>query len=327
MSTNSQNNTDNQEIDLSNVSKSIANVLENISSLIFQGILFIKKRILVISILFILGIGLGFYLDRTNTDYDHEIIVTPNFGSNDFLYSKVELLNSKIKEKDTLVLTKMGFKNIDKIGTIEVEPIVDIYKFIKNNAENFELIKLMAEDGDLKKIVEDKITSKNYPFHALKVSTSKRVTEDGFTKPLLNYLNDSEYFKRIQKVYITNAEIKMRENDSIIKQIDAFLNTFKSNSTSGSKSNSLVYYNENTQLNDIIKTKDLLILEQGSHRVEKIINEKIIKDISVTTNIKNTKSLNGKMKLVLPLVFVFMYVFCYLFAAFYKREQKKLNVQ
>lgn len=328
MSTNSQNNTDNQEIDLSNVSKSIGNVLEKISSLIFQGILFIKKRIFIISILFLLGLGLGFYLDRTNTDYDHEIIVTPNFGSNDYLYSKVELLNSKIKEKDTLLLTKMGFKNINKIGKIEVEPIVDIYKFIKNSAENFELIKLMAEDGDLKKIVEDKITSKNYPFHALQVSTSKKVTDDGFTKPLLNYLNDSEYFKRLQGVYITNAEIKMRENDSIIKQIDGFLNTFKNNSNGGgSKSNSLVYYNENTQLNEIIKTKDLLILEQGSHRVEKIINERIIKDISVTTNIKNTKSINGKMKLVLPILFVFLYLVVYSVVAFYKREQKKLNAQ
>ncbi len=326
MSTNSQNNTDDQEIDLSKVSKSIGTILESISGMIFRGILFVKRKILIISIFLILGLGLGFYLDTTNTNYNHEIIVTPNFGSNDFLYSRVELLNSKIKEKDTLQLTKMGFKNIDRIGKIEVEPIVDVYKFIKNSAENFELIKLMAEDGDLNKIVEDKITSKNYPFHALQISTTNRVSDEGFTKPLLNYLNDSEYFKKIQEVQIKNAEIKMRENDSIIKQIDGFLNTFKKNSNSESKNNNLVYYNENTQLNDIIKTKDMLIVEQGSHRIDKINSERIIRDISITTNIKNTKSINGKMKFVLPFLFVALYVLVYLFTAFYNNQRKKLSI-
>lgn len=326
MNTNSQNNTDDQEIDLSKVSKSIGTILESISGMIFRGILFVKRKILIISIFLILGLGLGFYLDTTNTNYNHEIIVTPNFGSNDFLYSRVELLNSKIKEKDTLQLTKMGFKNIDRIGKIEVEPIVDVYKFIKNSAENFELIKLMAEDGDLNKIVEDKITSKNYPFHALQISTTNRVSDEGFTKPLLNYLNDSEYFKKIQEVQIKNAEIKMRENDSIIKQIDGFLNTFKKNSNSESKNNNLVYYNENTQLNDIIKTKDMLIVEQGSHRIDKINSERIIRDISITTNIKNTKSINGKMKFVLPFLFVALYVLVYLFTAFYNNQRKKLSI-
>jgi hypothetical protein len=45
-------------------------------------------------------------LDKSRTAYDHEIIVMPNFGSTDYLYGKVALLNAKIKENDSLFYKK-----------------------------------------------------------------------------------------------------------------------------------------------------------------------------------------------------------------------------
>ena len=59
-------------------------------------------------ILFLIGAGLGYYLDKTTNVYDHQLIVTPNFGSSDYLYAKVEQLNAKIKEEDTLFLKAIG---------------------------------------------------------------------------------------------------------------------------------------------------------------------------------------------------------------------------
>lgn len=325
MSTDSQNNLDNQEIDLSQISKKIGGFFEGISSSIFGFFLFIKRNIIVVVILFLIGVGLGFYLDKTIKSYNHEIIVTPNFGSNDYLYSKINLINSKITEKDTNFLKNIGFKNVEKIQKIEVKPIIDVYKFIDNKAQNFELIKLMAEDGDLNKIIEDKVTSKNYPFHQILIYTSCKETDSGLINPLLNFLNTSNYYTRLRKEYLNNVKIKMVENDSVIKQIDGFLNDFKQETRNGSRSSNLVYYNENAQLNDIIKTKDELINEQGEHRLEIVDFEKIVKDISIVTNIKNTKSINGKMKFVLPLVFVFIFLFFSVIKGYYRKEMKKIN--
>jgi hypothetical protein len=42
----------------------------------------------------------SFYLDKTQKKFDHQIIVTPNFKSTDYLYSKINLINSKIIERD-----------------------------------------------------------------------------------------------------------------------------------------------------------------------------------------------------------------------------------
>ena len=326
MSATPQNNNDNQEIDLTQVSRKIGDFFEGISTKIFRGILFIKRNILIIGVLFILGIGLGFYLDKTIKVYDNEIIVSSNFGSTDYLYAKIDLISSKIKDKDTVFLKDViGIKNPKKILKIEIVPITDVYKFIENKPQNFELIKLLAEDGDIKKIVNESLTSKNYPFHIISFTTNELTDDKKTVQPILDFLNQSDYYTIVQKEYLNNIKIKMIENDSIIAQINGFLNSFSNTVNGTQKSDKLVYYNENTQLNDVIKTKDELIKEQGFHRIELVSLDKNIKNNSATITIKNTKAINGKMKIVLPLLFIFLFVIIGFFRSFYRKQTAKQN--
>lgn len=328
MNNNDKSNLDNQEIDLSVLSKKIGDFFQSINKTIYKTIQFMIKKIIIIGVLFILGIGLGIYLDKTQKIYNHEIIVQPNFGSTDYLYSKVGLLASKIKEQDTVFLKSIGIKNPSNLLRIEIRPIVDIYKFISgNNAgvneQNFELLKLMAEDGDMKKIVEEETTSKNYAFHQINFKTNKLVNRKDIIEPLLQYLNSSKYFNQIKGGYIKNSLIKINRNNEIITQIDGFLNSFSSVIAGNTKSDKLVYYNENTQLNDVIQTKNGLIAEIGKLQIDLISVDEIIKECSSTSNIQNTKSINGKLKLVLPILFVSLYLLLYLFIHFYKTQSQK----
>lgn len=320
MSTNSQKNVEDQEIDLSLISKKIGGFFQNINALIFNCIQFVFRNKIVIAILLILGVGLGIFLDTTQKTYDHQIIVTPNFGSTDYLYSKVDLLNSKIKENDTMFLKEIGIKDPKKISKIDIRPIVDVYRFIENNTQNFEMLKLLAEDGDLKKIVEDNLTSKNYTYHLISYSTKDLTSIEKTVNPLMTYFNNSDYYKIIKKEYLNNIQIKMVANDSTIAQIDGVLNQFSKTVGHNQKSDKLVYYNENTQLNDVIKTKDELILEQGAHRLELFNLNEIVKENSFTLNIKNIQSVNGKMKLILPLLFIGLFLLGYFFRAFYRKQ-------
>lgn len=319
-------NTDNQELDLSQISRKIGGFFESISNSLFRGILFLKRNIVWVGILFIAGAGLGFYLDKSIKVYDNQMIVMPNFGSTDYMYSKIELINSKIKEGDTVFLKEtVGLKNPKKLKGIEVSPIIDVYKFVENKTQNFDLIRLMSEDGDIKKVINESVTSKNYPYHLIKFSTLDLASNEGTVKPILDYLNDSNYYKLIQKEYVNNVKIKMVENDSIIGQINGFLNTFNTTVNGSQKSDKLVYYNENSQLDEVIKTKDVLVNEQGRHRLDLVSLDKIIKENSVTLNVKNTKMINGKMKLFLPVLFIFLFVVVNYFRSYYKRKLAKFN--
>lgn len=323
MSTTPQSN-DNQEIDLSQISKKITAFIESIFALIFSGILFVRRNAIIIGVLFVIGVGCGIYLDKNTKNFDHQIIVTPNFSSTDYLYAKVDLINSKINEGDTLFLKNVvGIKNPQKFNEIEIKPITDIYQFIGSNPVHFEFVKLLSENGDLNKIVVDNLTSRNYNYHTLSFSTSEVTTDENTVKPLLAYLNNSDYYKKVQKEYFNNVTVKMAQNDTIIAQIDGVLNSFSKKVNGAQNSDKLVYYNESTQLDDVIKTKDLLLTEQGNKRIELVNIDKIIKDSSTTINIKNNKGIAGKMKLVLPMVFLFLFVAISFFISFYKRQLAK----
>lgn len=324
MSENKQNNTGEQEIDLSVIFNRINGFFQKINTAIFRGIQFVIKNIITILVLSIIGSGIGFYLDETIKVYDNQIIVSPNFESTDYLYSKIDLIESKIKEKDTFFFKSIGLQEPDKLIKIQIKPIVDVYKFISNgNEKNFELLKLMAENGDINKIVEEKTTSKNYTYHLISFSTKKLTSNKNTIEPILKFLNNNNFYGKVQNEYINNIKVKMKQNDIIISQIDGFLNSFSNTTNGNTKSDKLVYYNENTQLNDVIETKNKLITEQGNLRVDLVSLDKIIKDNSSTINIENNKSVNGKLKIVLPIVFIFIFIFIHFFIHFYKRQSEK----
>ncbi len=336
MSATPQNNADNQEIDLSQLSRKIGDFFEGISTSIFKGILFIKRNIVIFISLLIIGAGAGYYLDKTSNLYDHEIIVVPNFGSNDYLYDKIVLLESKIKERDTVFLKSIGIQKPKSLIQIEIEPIIDIYDFVNSNTssannaqntQNFELVKLLSEGGDVNKVIKDKTTSKNYGRHIIHISTIGFVTNKSMIDPLITYLNQNEYYHKVKKVCLNNIKTKMNLNEVIIRQIDDLLNEFSSTTSNNQKSDKLVYYNENTELNEIIKTKNNLINELASQRIDLVNNSQIVLKNSSIINIKNTKILNGKMKLVLPLVLFFAFIVFSICRNFYKKQSAKMALK
>jgi len=326
MHSNNPIKSDYEEIDLSQISKRIGNFFESISTKLFRGILFIKRNIIIIGVLLILGIGLGFLYDKNFKKYDNFIIVTPNFGSTDYLHSKIDLINSKINENDTVFLKEtVGLRDIKKVKKIEIDAINDVYKFIDNKPENFELIKLLAEDGKLEEVIEDYTTSKNYPYHLITFSTSEPTTEQKTVQPILDYLNNTAYYKSLQNEQINNIRLKMSENDSVISQIDGVLKSFSSAVNGSQRNDKLIYYNENTQLNDVIRTRLDLVNELGSLRIQLVSIDKVIKDNAITINMKNTKFVRGKVKFLLPMVFIFLFIFLGYFKSFYNKQLEKHN--
>ncbi|GAA4068316.1 hypothetical protein GCM10022389_11800 [Flavobacterium cheonanense] len=329
MSTNSQNN-DNQEIDLSDISKKIGGLYDAVLMSIFNMILFFKRKALILGLLFIIGAVLGFFLD-SNKNYNSQIIVAPS-GGVDYLYSKVDLIKSRLSEKDETFFKSIGIINSDKIQNIKIEPIVDLYNFVNNNTaiasnaqntQNFEVIKLLAESNDINKVIEDELTSKNYPYHSLLISSNGRIESDDIIKPLLKYLNTDDYMSQISKINKENILIKMKKNEEEIVQIDSLISVISKNISNNNKSNNLIYNNENSEINAMFELKNKLISEIASQKMQLVKIETFIKDISITPNIINNKGTNGKMKLILPILFISLFVFISLFLAFYKNQSTK----
>lgn len=325
MSTKVPENAEDQEIDLVQISKKINNFFQGINTSIFRGIQFFIRNWIIVLVLVVTGFGVGLFLDSTQKSYKHEIIVSPNFGSVDYLYAKVSLIQSKIISNDKAFFKKIGLSEDSKIANIEIEPIVDVFKFVNNNQQNLEVLKLITSNGDLKSIIKEKTTTKNYPFYIVTFSSKSALKNENTVKILLNYFNTSNYYAELQKISIENTKQKIKANDQILLQIDNILNKFSNSESLGAvKNDKLVYYNENVQLNDILKTKEALIIENGELKVQLITSDKVIKESSIVTNIENLQSIEGKMKFILPILFVFTFISLVFIKRFYKKQKALL---
>jgi hypothetical protein len=291
---------------------------------IFKSTRFFVQHKWILSLLLIGGFATGVLIETVKTSYDHYILVEPNFGSTDYLYAKVDEINAKIKEQDTVYLKSIGISKPKDIFKIEVKPIVDVYRFVSRNEQNFELLKLMSDDSDINKIIEEKPTSKNYSYHLIHLSTKQKINKSQLIAPILAHLNNSDFYKQIQKEYILNQQIKMKANEVLIAQIDGYLNGLAAGTPSAS-GEKMVFYTEKTQLNDVIQTKDILVKEQGNLRIEKISIDKIIKDNHITLNTEASGKLNSALKFILPLFFIALFIFFKNFIRFYQKESLKIQ--
>ncbi|MCD0469421.1 hypothetical protein [Flavobacterium sp. JAS] len=321
MSTKLPQDTNDQEIDIFQLSRSIGSFFDRVNALIFRSIQFFVRNWIIVLILIIIGFGLGWYLDSNKKTFQNQVVVTPNFESVDYLYAKIDLIEAKIISGDLDFLKNVvGISDPRSIKKIEIKPVTDVYKFIEDKEQNFELIKLMAEVGEVKKVLEDNVTSKNYTYHTISFVSGKAINEKEVVEPLLKYLNNSAYFNAIQKIGFKNLEQEIVQNDTIIAQIDHVLGGLSSTAKNSSKNEKLVYYSENLQLNDIIKTKQKLVTEQGKNRLKLISFDKTIKEINATLNIDDHKIVNGNFKLLIPMFFIFIFILVNLFRKFYRRQ-------
>lgn len=320
--TNQTNSTENQEINLTHVSKKVKGYFSSVNDSIFDGILFIKRNIIAIAIILIAGAGYGFYLD-TQKPSETKIFVSPNFGSTDYLYEEVQNLNSKIYNTEFKKAT--GINQSKKLLKLKIEPVIDIYSFIDNPAKetddkdrNYQLFKLISENGDMTKVLKDPVTSKNYKYHTLTITT-KGYVEEKDIKPVIDYLNSNAYYKAIQAEYVKNLDIKIASNDTILKQISDILTSAAK--TPGAGANLVL--NDNASIHEIIKQKEKLEREQARNRIDKINFKKIVNDSSMVLNGSDDNIVTGNMKYIVPFVLFLLFVAGARFKSYYKRQVEK----
>lgn len=294
-----------QEIDLGVLFKKVSIIINTFIIKVFS---FFKSNGKTLLFIFLIGTVIGFLLDAKLKSYVSEIIVNTNHTGNEYLYSKVKQLNSQIQLKENNFENKINYDNFSKI---EIEPIIDIYNFVNNqalannaqNSQNFEMIKLLSENSDINKVIKDEITSKNFYFQKINIYSAKKISYKE-TKSILNFLNKDVYFDSIKNLKLENINRRIIENDSIIKQIDLLITSYKNSLERNS--NSLIK-SENSEIGQLISQKRDLLNQIAQDRLDLISQTKLIKDNTIVLNSINNKGLANKSKLIVPLFLLFIF--------------------
>ncbi|RWX00063.1 hypothetical protein [Flavobacterium cerinum] len=323
---NQTNSTENEEINLSHLSKKAKGYFSRVNDSFFDGILFIKRNIIIVALLVIAGAALGVIKDKGDHRYKTKVFLIPNFESVDYLYKQIEKINTKFRQGDKAFVAKNKINKSSKVLSLKIEPVVDIYSLVDNpnktddeNDRTFYLFKLISESGDLKSVLEADYTSKNYKKHLLTITTNDMASYEKDIKPIIEYLNSDPYYKLMMVEYINNLNLKMAANEKMIAQMDALLDDF----SMISNKLELLNFNDKTELNEVLKLKDKLVRQQAALRIEKVNYTKIIKDTSMMLNMKDYNITTGTKKFIYPILLLLLFVALVKFKNYYKSQSKK----
>ncbi|AWH84439.1 hypothetical protein HYN59_04600 [Flavobacterium album] len=329
---NQTNNDPNNEIDLSRVSAKVKGYFTRANDSFFDGILFIRRNIILIAVIILVGAGLGYYMDKGPKIYSNKVIVHPNFQSVDYLYTAVEDINLKIQQKDTLFLKSIGIREPKRFLKIKIEPIIDIYNFM-NQSDNdvkedrdrkMEIFKLIADNGDMKEVLKDPTTSKNYDNHLIEIILKDKTKQSEVVDPVMAYLNSNPYFKKIQKEQINNVNSKLAANDSIIRQADKILNYIVDPRKSPGAST--MYYSDNSQIGEVLQFKNGILSEQAKLRIRKADYDTIFKDRGILLNERARDITSGNMKFIIPVLLLICFIIFVLFRSYYRSQVAKRKI-
>jgi hypothetical protein len=302
------------EVDISEVLKAIKNFLRNIVKGIINVFYFFYKHKLVLLGLIVLGVVLGyFYEQNTQKTYKNDILVIPNFGSADYLYSKVEALDNKLAIDDSLFIKSIFGKAHKKVSSIEIEPVIDIYSFVSQREANQELFQLLFEEEANVDFVENPINSRNFKYHRIHLWVKGESNHEEISEALITYLNTNEYFNSLKSNTLNNLDLQLSENKKIIQQIDEILLSEKSDKSVVLDQNSLSF-SDNRGLGELLKQKDGLVKQQEVIIQSKINFTNVIGFVDSNYKIFDNEELLKKSKVKLfPVLFIAIYCLFFLF--------------
>ena len=316
-----------EEIDISYIFQKIGNFFKNILIGFLQIITFYYEKKWILVALVIVGGVLGYFWENSAEDkFKNNFIVATNYDSADYLYNKIEAVDSKIKLVDTTFLEKAFGEHYLKVNSIEIEPITNIYEFVAESESNRELFDLLSEDEDMAEFIEEPVNSRNYPNHMIDLviegvnkDLHKIITDNFFT-----YLNSNEYYNNSKRISLKNTLMQIDQNQQVRKQIDAVISSVTNPDVLEGK-NPMVSIKENQVIDDLLKRKNLT-LNQDRRLQTSLENEKnVVQVVDANYQIEFEESIfNKNKKFLLPFILIFLYSIIYLAKYLVRKSQSFL---
>lgn len=312
-----QNNQD--DIDLGYLFGKVTNLFRSFIRLLFLVITFFVKYIIVIVVLIIVGVVLGYFMDKNETEvYNNELIVIPNFESTQYFYDKVNSLSIKIMNQDTVFAKKILGPNYRDLKKIEAEPIVDVYRLASGSRERVDLFKILTEKQDVKDYLADPQVFQYFKYQHLTFKIKGKAHSQEIIEAAIKYLNDNSHYKQYKEVGSKNTQFRIETSEQMLSQIDSLLKT-ASEMQKGEKNFPTVAVNDNSQLNDLLKTKTDLTYGLLQLNKQLIDEQQIVKVAAVNYNVSDDSGIHIGKKVKYPILLILLFSGFFLARNLYRR--------
>lgn len=281
---NTDNHNSSQEIDLAKLYNKLAS---SIAQKIYNLIQFFFKNIVYIIILFVVGAGIGFYIDKQKSKfYTHQVIVAANFDSSTFLYNKIHNLNGE---------------EFPEIAEAKIEPIIDVVRFIQAKWENIKIAEYLSENNiSIHKYKRGDQAEKIYRYHLLTLKSKEEDVDGSVISIFLDKLNQEPYFLNRKIIENQNTAKQIAEYEKSIEDLNKIFESLGSEMTATGNG---IKIETQSQANDLLNNKQNLIENLNKLRIIQSEQSKVFYD---TTRITNIKSNSILFTVLVPALFLFL---------------------
>jgi len=271
--------------------------------------LYLKKNILILVGLTILGLAIGYGLNQIiSKKLKTEVIVKPNMESKTYLYDVVEEIQANIEAKNTDFFKNIGVDSTD-FDDFEVEiNRVDNGSSTDSDIKYLELLQSFENTDAVSDIVRAELQNKSSFNHRITFFYKDAETGQNLARQIVDYINTNEYFDGLIKIYRTNAENRIEENKTLLKQVDELVANYSKKMAQEDRltGNERIVLDNQEKLNitGLFNLKNSLIRDIESKKMDLEENTDAIKVINFGKPQEVQKSFFGKSLVLIPLVII-----------------------
>ncbi len=327
------NNTS-DEIDFGQLFQAIGNGFRALFKGLLMFFVYIKKNLLVLGGLLILGTVVGFALNfAIEKKLMTEVIVKPNFESKDYLYDVVDEVQSNLKSKDTVFFKKIGIV-IEHLKGFEVsiEPIQDdqTEQNLEDDMEYLDLLQNFKDQSFAINVIKSELFKKTVLNHRLNFTYENAITGQDNLRKILAYLNSNAHFNEVGKVARENIRSRIEKNTELIGQVDELITNYSKGLVESDRKlgESQVYLEKEGGLNvpSLLTLKNKLATEIEEKKLELVTTNEVVSIINIGNSQVVKKQFFKKSVVLIPLLLVGLF-FLISVIRYLNKKAVDLNIQ
>jgi hypothetical protein len=299
------------ELDLSNIYDLIKKSFAKAFVLLFKTVNFVLEKWKSITVLIILGILFGYFVSAdSKPKQEAQILVRINFDLANYVYNEIELLNSKIKDSDSLFLSEIGFsENEIGISSLEIKPVINFKDIIGKYGSNGRYLEGLLKNVEFSEDAGEiwQTFNSDYNYHFLKFTLSSDASPKSI-EVVVNYINNNTLLKGLTAVYIKSIEESIDFNSKTINQINGVLDSYKYDEASTSASNQIYIVEKDVNLGGLIQQKINMQVRNVNLKEELVLSSDILIAIGKTEIVEIKKGILSNKMILYPIAFVLLFL-------------------
>lgn len=308
------------EVNLAASYRLVGNVLSGIFRSFLALFLFIKRNLVWLIVLVVVGIISGIAFEKViETDvYTTDVIVKPNLESRNYLYQSVGEIKSALKKADSSFFANLNLNPSDILGfKVEIEPVeTPKNQSFKDQMQYLQLLGEFKNTGLVSDIVRSEVLENSKLNHRISFFYVDRAKGKVVSEKLIEHINSNAYYDTIVQTYLVNAKERIEYNKVLITQIDSIVTNYseklRTNSSYG-EGKLILEQQQQLDIPALISQKRDLIRDIESKRLETESRKNIISIIHYGNDQPLQKKIYTRKMVLFPLLLIFIFLMVHMF--------------